>query len=613
MMILSFLLLFCGVSAFDSLQDDDLVTYKTLPQIRALKWDVSYYDRSAVAPGYWFVSPYFVNEVEPKTNRWMPCQIGPYIFDQDGELVWAGSCEFENRNVFDFHMVDNLGDKPYLAMMLQPEWGNPESRVTAVFYDNQYKPAYTIPDPAMGLDLHDINVKGPHEALAMVYFGEERDLSAFGQPERSMGVLSGGFIAFDPTSGQVLWEWRLTNQIPLDESTRMNPDDLEGTVDYIHVNSIDKNENGDYLMSCRHSDTLYLISGQDGHIIWRLGGKKNDFAKDFGFARQHHARFVSVDGPRMVVSVLDNGADDYLNADPFAPEKPTSAGLYIELDTVAMTATVLNRYSRPDGGSTDKRGSMQALSNGNVLVSWSKNGYMSEFAHDGRLLMDATFVSERYSTYRAYKFPWWSRPSYPPTLVASCYGVYGVNGSELSTVFHVSWNGATEVKYWRFYARADGWSFNTEIGTVPKTGFETSYIARGFMDLVSVEALDENHVVLSQSPVVHTTPPEYWPQDAKLPEPDDPEAVTEVVEDASYSTVEPTKSKRRVLYAVTFLAGCLFSLAGYYLIQLLYPRFKQYARWTYSQVQSDDPEMDPAMDLETDPEMDANIPLKTTR
>lgn len=59
---------------------------------------------------------------------------------------------------------------------------------------------------------------------------------------------------------------------------------------------------------------------------------------------------------------------------------------------------------------------------------------MSEFSYDGRLVMETKFASNRLDTYRAYKFPWIGRPAYPPTLVSDCCQV---NGSELSTVFHV--------------------------------------------------------------------------------------------------------------------------------------------------------------------------------
>jgi hypothetical protein len=55
-----------------------------LPEVRALRFDVAYYDRESVSPGYWFVAPYGVIDPEAPTKQWKPCQIGPYIYDADG-------------------------------------------------------------------------------------------------------------------------------------------------------------------------------------------------------------------------------------------------------------------------------------------------------------------------------------------------------------------------------------------------------------------------------------------------------------------------------------------------------------------------------------------------
>jgi hypothetical protein len=92
-----FLLLF-GRGFADS--DDDLMSFVTvcppiraerpwtdkikLPEVRAVRFDVAYYDRESVSPGYWFVAPYGVIDPEAPTKQWKPCQIGPYIYDADG-------------------------------------------------------------------------------------------------------------------------------------------------------------------------------------------------------------------------------------------------------------------------------------------------------------------------------------------------------------------------------------------------------------------------------------------------------------------------------------------------------------------------------------------------
>jgi hypothetical protein len=462
-------------------------------------------------------------------------------------------------------MVDTIGNPPSLVMLLREE-DSPDMTHSVLIYDNNYDQTHYITE-LPHINGHEINIKSSSQALVMISRDDSMDMSSIGEPGKETTVSTGGFAEFDITTGKTSQEWH-SNAISLDESfTYPNRD-------YIHTNSVDRNQHGDYLLSGRHTDAIYLISGKDGHIIWRLGGKKNDFKKDFEFAGQHDAKFVSVNDTHQVVSFLNNGARDDVVM------QPVSSAMFVELNTVDMTATILNQYTRPDGGSTNKRGNVQTLPNNNLLVSWSMNGYMSEFTHDGKLLMDASFASDRFSTYRAYKFPWSSRsPSYPPTLVSSCYGV---NGSTLSTVFYVSWNGATEVKSWKFYARASSSGPDIEIGTTSKNGFETSYTARGYMDRVSVKALDADSNILGTSEIVRTEPPEYWPEGAEMPEPDDPGALDLDVDE----TIEQVQGYQFEFFAI----GLLVSTAGYFFLYFCYPTVREYIRRTYSRAPTEDPE-----------------------
>ncbi|KAJ6023729.1 hypothetical protein N7540_004526 [Penicillium herquei] len=546
---LSLILCISGVGAQKHFQHDsnDYIRYRTLPNHLITKWNITYHDREAVAPGYWFTAPYWTHDGDRETNQWIPYQIGPHIFDQDGVLVWTGSVEFENLNVLDFRRID-LPDasgrlQPHLSWM---RWHKPyemgSEGLTAV-YDNHYQAKHVSRVPANEIDVHEFNVKYPPNVIQIQARGEVIKLDELGRPDTQQVITSSGFTEINILTGEKVFEWRSNNKVKLNESYITRAEDNHPAEDYMHANAIDKNENGDYLLSARHTSTIYLISGEDGHIIWRLGGKENDFQKDFEFYGQHDSRFISVNSTHMVISFFNNGA-----IDSDIREK-TSSAMYVELDTTNMRARILNRYMRPDGGVTDRRGNMQTLDNGNVFMCWSWDGYMSEFSHDGRLLMEAKFASDRLDTYRAYKFPWIGRPSTPPTLLSEAYGV---NGSTLSTVFHVSWNGATDVAYWRFYARNSPSTAKEEVGIVPKNSFETSFIARGYMDWVSVEALNSNMETLGESPDTRTAPPEYWPPTAPLPRPDEPRPTPE--------NIIPPIEHHLEKFPLQFLAG--FAICG---------------------------------------------------
>ncbi|KAL4781181.1 ASST-domain-containing protein [Aspergillus varians] len=494
----------------DAGDDDDLMSFVTLPKVRALKFDISYHDREAIAPGYWFVAPYGVIEPEVPTKQWVPYQVGPYIYDSDGILVWAGSPMFDNRNAFDFKAANNIDGESHLSFILQHQFGDDGTDkgfayVLDQHYDQKYKVG--VVNDLSAFNMHEFNIlDGGKSALACLYRSEYTDLSAFGRPDNHTWIISGGLLELDTTTGEVLFEWSSLNNVLLDESVKFHEDSESSERpgwDYIHVNSVDKNSAGDYLLSARFTSTLYYISNQ-GEIVWRLGGKLSDFDVDFTFSKQHHARFVESNGTHHLISFLNNASDELEN------EEDVSSALYVQIDSAAspMTATVVKRINRPDGGLTRLRGNVQTLPNGNTFVGWSERGYQSEHSPDGHLLMEAKFVSTRLSSYRSYKFPFTGRPRTPPDVVAS---VYGTDETDMTTIFHVSWNGATDIASWRFYARsAEDNDVAVPVGNTTKADFETMYIADGYLDWVSVEAVDKDGNVLGKSEVHRTQTPNNW-------------------------------------------------------------------------------------------------------
>jgi hypothetical protein len=212
-------------------------------------------------------------------------------------------------------------------------------------------------------------------------------------------------------------------------------------------------------------------------------------------------------------------------SDEGGQDEDHSAALFVQVDTSSspMTARLLDRYDRPDGGLTRLRGSVQRLPNGNVFVGWSERGYQSEHSPDGKVLMQASFASTRFSTYRSYKFPFEGRPLTPPDMVST---VYGTDETDLTTIFHVSWNGATDIASWNFYARKDKNGIPVLVGNTTKIDFETMYIADGYLDWVSVEAVDKDGNVLGTSAIHRTTTPDNWRlagfEGEEKPTPDDP-------------------------------------------------------------------------------------------
>lgn len=173
-----------------------------------------------------------------------------------------------------------------------------------------------------------------------------------------------------------------------------------------------------------------------------------------------------------------------------------------------MTARVLERWTRPDGQLSRLRGNMQNLPGGNVLLCWSGNAYMTEHSADGDMLAEAQFLSDRFVTYRAYKFNFTGMPAEAKPVLRAF--AHGVTREKSSTVIYTSWNGATDVASWRYFcAGVEGDA--RKIGEAARTGFETTfYVAGCECDEVFAEAVDKDGIVLGTTLSSAIEAPKHW-------------------------------------------------------------------------------------------------------
>ena len=88
-------------------------------------------------------------------------------------------------------------------------------------------------------------------------------------------VSDNGFQVLSP-SGTVLFSWWAFDHIPLSEVPsawcgNVLGQPQGGLLDAYHVNSVEPDGN-DFLLSFRHLNAVYKVSGTDGHVVWKLGG-----------------------------------------------------------------------------------------------------------------------------------------------------------------------------------------------------------------------------------------------------------------------------------------------------------------------------------------------------
>jgi Arylsulfotransferase (ASST) len=426
------------------------------------------------APGYVFLAP-----------KMVVAQAGPLIMDNRGEVVWFKP--LNTKGVTDFR-VQTYEGKPVLTW-----WRGHVSNMGVgdgwyVIYDTSYRPVSEV-RPGNGLvgDVHEFLITPRNTAVFTVYHRLPVDLSAVGGPKEGK-VWDGIVQELDIKTGKVLFEWHSYPEVGVKESYAPAPKANAGAkappYDYFHINSIDVEPNGNFLVSARNTHALYEVDRKTKKVLWRLGGKKSSFAMGRGtkFAWQHDARRRT----NGTITLFDNGAAP--------PVEKFTRILVLRVDTKAKKVSLVRSYHHPKRLLAPFEGNAQFLSNGNIFVGWGAQPYVSELGANGSLRFDAYFghgkpPGQDADTYRAYRFVWHGTPKDRPALAVGGQTAYA------------SWNGATEIKRWQVLAGPDA-QLLRPVKEAAKSGFETPIRLAKSAAFYAVRALGANGKVLGTSPAV---------------------------------------------------------------------------------------------------------------
>ncbi len=412
-------------------------------------------------------------------------QDGPMIVDGRGKLVWARPAP-RGEQAMDFR-VQRYRGRPVLT------WWEGITNVgvgfgEGVMLDQSYREIKRVSaGNGYRADLHEFLLTPQGTALLIIYAFVRRDLTEVGGPRDGV-VIDGVVQEVDLETGLVLFEWHSLDHVGLHESRRAVPKQPGATFDYVHLNSVGLDDDGDLLVSARHTWAIYKINRRTGALRWRLGGTDSDFRLGHGamFAFQHDARRRR-DG---AITLFDNAAGP-------PRTRRESRALVLDVNMHAMTVRVARQYEHPSKLLSDSQGSAQQLPNGNVFVGWGSQPAFSEFSENGRLLLDGQLAKGN-DNYRAYRAQWTGRPATAPSVVAK-----KAQGTARIRVF-ASWNGATDVARWELLAgpRPDDLR---RVGAASRDGFETAITGPSSGRYVAVRALSKAGHVLGVSKTIETS------------------------------------------------------------------------------------------------------------
>jgi hypothetical protein len=428
---------------------------------------------SVAAGGDLFIAP-----------QYGPVQNGPMIIGPFGGLIWYQPVP-HNDTATDFNVQSYQG-KPVLTW-----WqGNVSAAGTGNGVDEIYNSSYqhiATVNAGNGLnaDLHEFTITGQDTALVTAYYPVFwTTSSAKGAKPRI--VLDGVVQEIDIRTGLVLFQWDSLDHVSVSASYQPIPKDPGHPWDYFHLNSAQLIGNGNVIISARDTWAVYNVSHQTGGVVWTLGGKSSSFkmGANTSFAFQHDARLLSSG----LMTIFDDGAG------PPDVHKQ-SRGLTLRLDTSHMTTSLVTQDTHSPSVLSRYEGSDQLLHNGDSLVGFGSQPWITEFDSHGRAAFDARFVDANQS-YRAYRYPWTGTPATPPSI--------GTRTSKGTTTVYASWNGSTDVVRWQVLGGNSATSLKP-VASASKAAFETPIKLPHRSTYVAVRALDSHGHVLGTSKPVKAT------------------------------------------------------------------------------------------------------------
>lgn len=394
-------------------------------------------------------------------------------------------------------------------------------------------------------DLHELIITPDGTALMIVFEVVPADVRSLGRKFNDVwnqAIWDCLVQEVHIATGELRFEWRASEHLNISR-TYMKLDSMaEGTqenpFDPYHLNSVEKDALGNYLISARNPHAIYYVDGRTGETIWTLGGMDNSFMElndgpmqALNFAWQHDVRFVPTDAfPEtyipppdregttvILLTMFDNAAVDW----DYSYGTPYSRGLLLELTYPTpgfytgkkMTRVEFTAARIDDRGSREPQESLSKLDAAKVA---SINGKSA--SHTVRLVRE--FINPKHvrsGTQGSVQLIPQGPGLDPKALVG--YGLnaviteYNSNGSVLCDLhfgaesswergdvqsyrahkshwvgrpktgpvaatqgneIFVSWNGATEVRSWLLQALDSVEEGWVEVSRTRKQGFETT-------------------------------------------------------------------------------------------------------------------------------------------
>ncbi len=307
-----------------------------------MKYDSSYH-------GQYFIAPFY-----PKKISGYDPSLG--ILDEDGYLLWYHQLSEGALTNFKYHPANHLFS---FTFTLTADYGY---SIVMDTYFNIVDTVFQI--NWVSLDNHEFQVLENGNYLLSGRTDSVVDLSA----HKLKGAWGSdtthirGFVIQElaPHTHELLFQWNSNDHIDPLLSYEKVYNYNRANFDYCHGNTIEKDADGNYMVSFRHLNAVYKVDSLTGNVIWKLGGKDSDFTftNDLGFSAQHDIRRLSNGN----ISIFDNAN--------MSSEPQASRPVEYVLDTLNRTATKVWEYLHEPRIYAPAMGNYQRTPEGFHMISY---------------------------------------------------------------------------------------------------------------------------------------------------------------------------------------------------------------------------------------------------
>ncbi len=313
------------------------------------------------------------------------------ILDTDGRILWYRGNEDISMSAFHLQRHSEKGKQRYSMHVQTDKTSASYIRGKHLLMDETFRVIDEISvlespkHPAMPADEHEFVYIDDGHYIVLGYQEKTANVKGYDRPVRYVSVL-----IQEQKDGQVVFEWFSDDYPELFEACYMH---CIGSTDpdYIHMNSvfIDPKDNH-LIVSLANGYTVLKLHRQTGEILWRLGGKSDEFSltDEQRFYRQHNA-YISDD---RWLTLFDN---QYLVSD--------ARVLRLKIDEYHKKVTDMQSYSL--SAPAPYMGSAQHMPDGGWFIGCGNSASCAaKYIDENAKTLFTLYVNQPYFSYRSYFF-----------------------------------------------------------------------------------------------------------------------------------------------------------------------------------------------------------------